>query len=213
MKKRNHKNLYLAIILLLVFILWTVSVSLIDRKAIGPQGSIVGFAKMNLFFHSLTGVNMALYTITDWLGLVPIGFALGFALLGLFQWIKRRDIKKVDRSILFLGVFYILVLAVFILFENIVINYRPILIEGVLEASYPSSTTMLVMCIIPTSMMQLNSRIQNKALKHTICLLLTVFTLFMVIARLLSGVHWFTDIVGGTLVSAGLILLYRFFEN
>ena len=153
---------------------------------------------------------MTLYTITDWLGLVPVGFAVGFALLGLIQWMKRKKLLKVDYSILALGGFYIAVLAVYVIFEVLAVNYRPVLINGYLETSYPSSTTMLVMCIMPTSMMQLNARIKNNVLKRCVAFVITAFIAFMVIARLISGVHWFTDIVGGALLSAGLVMMYVF---
>ena len=156
MKKRNQKLIYAALGLMASFVLWTIAISCLDLQAIGPDGSSVGFAALNGFVHQLTGVHMALYTVTDWLGLVPLCFALGFALLGLVQLIQRRSFFKVDYSILVLGGFYILVLAVYLLFEVFVINYRPVLINGHLEASYPSSTTMLVMCIIPTAMMSVN---------------------------------------------------------
>lgn len=191
-----------------IFVLWTVLVSVVDVRAIAPKGSSVGFATLNGYVHDLTGVNMLLYTITDWLGLVPIGVALGFALFGLVQWIKRKSLFKVDRSILVLGVFYIVVMTVYILFEFVVINYRPTLIDGYLEASYPSSTTMLVMCVMPTAMMQLRTRIKNNVLKHCVMILIAVFTSFMVMGRLVSGVHWITDIIGGALVSAGLVIMY-----
>jgi undecaprenyl-diphosphatase len=151
---------------------------------------------------------MEIYTITDWLGLIPLCFALGFAILGLVQLIQRKSFLKVDYSILVLGGFYILVIASYLFFEKFVINYRPVLIEGNLEASYPSSTTLLVLCIMPTAMMQLNTRIRNNTTKKVILSLLAIFTAFMVIGRLISGVHWFTDIIGGVLLSTGLVMLY-----
>ena len=201
MKKRK---IYTALGFLAAFLLWTVAVSRLDVQPIGPQGSVIGFATLNGLVHSFTGVHMLLYTITDWLSLLPVAFGLGFALLGLRQWIERKSIWHVDRSILILGGFYAAVLAVYLLFEKVVINYRPVLIEGVLEASYPSSTTVLVLCIMPTAVMQLRSHAQKKG----IIMAITVFTVFMVIGRLLSGVHWVTDIIGGILLSAGLVLLY-----
>jgi undecaprenyl-diphosphatase len=152
---------------------------------------------------------MSLYTITDWLGLVPLIFVIGFATLGLVQWIKRKHPLKVDYNILVLGGFYVVVMAVYVLFEMFVVNYRPILINGNLEASYPSSTTMLVMCVMPTAIMQFNVRIKNDILKRCVSSAIIAFIVFMVIGRLISGVHWFTDIVGGTLLSTGLVLIYR----
>lgn len=208
MKKRNKKNFGIAIGLLVTFVVWTIAICYLDVQAIGPKGSSVGFATLNGFFHNLTGIHMQIYTITDWLGLVPIGFVLGFALLGLIQLIKRRSLFKVDYSILVLGGFYVIVMAAYVFFEIFVINYRPVLIEGCLEASYPSSTTMLVMCVMPTAIMQLNERIGNKRLRKIIACILLAFMVFMVIGRLLSGVHWMTDIIGGALLSAGLVMLY-----
>ena len=151
---------------------------------------------------------MSLYVITDWLGLIPIGVAFGFAVLGLVQWIKRKKLFKVDRSILALGGFYIVVMAVYVLFEFVVINYRPTLIDGYLEASYPSSTTMLVMCVMPTAMIQLHARIKSDVFRRCVLISIAAFTAFMVIGRLVSGVHWITDIIGGALVSAGLVITY-----
>lgn len=196
--------------MLTAFVLWTVAVQFIDVRTIGPNGSSVGFATINGFVHKLTGVHMSLYNVTDWLGLVPIFVAMGFALFGFAQWIKRKHLSKVDYSIFVLGGFYIAVMAVYVLFEMITVNYRPVLINGILEKSYPSSTTLIVMCVMPTAIMQFNSRIKNTALKKTMSFLIAAFIVFMVIGRLVSGVHWFTDIIGGALLSAGLVALYRY---
>ena len=209
MKKENLRNFCIATCMLLAFWLWTAAIQFVDVQAIGPQESTVGFATINQFVHNLTGVHMSLYTITDWLGLVPLVFVLGFALLGLVQWIKRKHLLKVDYNILILGGFYIIVMAVYVLFEMFVVNYRPVLINGYLEASYPSSTTMLVMCVMPTAIMQFNARIKNDVLKRYLASAITAFIVFMVIGRLISGVHWITDIIGGALLSTGLVLMYR----
>ena len=208
MKKKSRILFFVGASLLATFVLWTVLIRFVDVQAIGPEGSSVGFATLNGFVHELTGVNWLLYTVTDWLGLVPIAVAFGFAILGLVQWIKRKSLFKVDRSILVLGGFYIVVMAVYILFEMVVINYRPILIDGYLEASYPSSTTMLVMCVMPTAMMQFSTRIKNDLLRRCVIFTITVFIAFMVIGRLVSGVHWITDIIGGALFSTAVVLMY-----
>ena len=207
MKKQN--DFRYAICTLIAFFLWTAAICLVDVQAIGPQGSSVGLATINRFVHNFTGVHMPLYTITDWLGLVPFGVVIGFALLGFVQWIKRKHLLKVDCNILVLGGFYIIVMVVYVLFEMFVVNYRPVLINGVLEASYPSSTTMLTMCVIPTAIMQFNVRIKNNNFKRYVAAVMIGFIVFMVIARLLSGVHWFSDIVGGILLSTGLVMMYR----
>ena len=208
MKQENRRNFFVAVGLLALFALWTHLVCVVDVRAIGPQDSAVGFAGVNGWVHSLTGVHMTLYTITDWLGLVPIGFALGFAILGLTQWIKRKQIQKVDVGILLLGGLYLAVMGAYILFEYVVINYRPVLLGGFLEVSYPSSTTMLVLCVMPTAVMQFRARIKNPGGRGVITVAIWAFVVLMVVGRLLDGVHWFSDIVGGALLSAGLVMLY-----
>ena len=213
MEKKNNRLFWVGVGLLAVFVLWTVLIRFVDVEAIGPRQSSVGFATLNGYIHNLTGVNMSLYVITDWLGLVPIGVAFGFAVLGIVQCIKRKSLLKVDRSILTLGGFYIVVMAVYILFEIVVINYRPTLIDGYLEASYPSSTTILVMCVMPTAMMQLRTRIKNDLFRRCVMLTIIVFITFMVIGRLVSGVHWITDIIGGALLSTAIVLMYYSIGN
>ena len=213
MAEKKKRLFCLGAWLILGFVVWTVSVRFIDVKPIGPRESSVGFATLNGYFHSLTGVNISLYVITDWLGLVPIFVALGFAVLGLKEWIGRKSLFKVDKNILALGGFYIVVIAVYILFETVVINYRPTLIEGCLEVSYPSSTTLLVGCVMPTAMIQLGDRIRKRTLKKFLMLIISIFIASMVIGRIVSGVHWITDIIGGVLLSAGLVTLYYSFHR
>lgn len=204
----KRKSFFVGLCMLALFVVWTLLVSFVDVRAIGPQGSTVGFGALNYFIHNLTGVSMTLYIITDWLGLVPIVTALSFAILGLVQLIKRKSLLRVDYSILALGVFYIAVIVIYVLFEIVVINYRPILIDGALESSYPSSTTILVMTIMPTAMMHLKCRIKNLIFKRILFVVACIFTAFMVIGRLLSGVHWVSDIIGGLILSIGLVLMY-----
>ena len=197
-----------SICFLTAFTAWTVMLCFVDVRRIGPLGSSVGFAGVNGFVHKLTGVHWGLYHVTDWLGLVPIFVCMGFGVLGLAQWVRRKNIQKVDINILILGGFYAITIGAYLLFENVVINYRPVLINGVLEVSYPSSTTMLTMCVMPTAIMQLNGRMKNRMLRKGVSFTIIAFTAFMVIGRLISGVHWFTDIIGGILLSVGLITLY-----
>lgn len=206
--KNTSKRFLLSIWFLIAFILWTLALGWIDVQPIGPNGTAVGFAAVNGFVHNLTGVCMPIYTITDWLGLVPVFIGFGFAVLGLCQWIRRKHILKVDFSILMLGVFYLLMLCVYLLFESVVVNYRPVLIHGYLEVSYPSSTTLLTLCVMPTTAWQLRRRIHRPWLRKVTLALILLFMLFMVGGRLLAGVHWLTDIVGGVLLAAAMVCLY-----
>lgn len=203
------RNMTLGIASLIGFALWTVLILFVDVQNVGPNGSKVGLATFNTWFHQLTGVHMTLYTVTDWLGLVPIAVCLCFGCLGFCQLIKRRSLFKVDADILLLGGYYLLVIFGYLFFEMVPINYRPILIDGFLEASYPSSTTLLVLSVMPTLAFQVNRRCNYPMAKRITMILTIVFSAFMVIGRSISGVHWATDIIGSILLSFGLFKLYQ----
>ena len=209
MKKNGKKLLIMGIALITAFVIWTWLVQKVDVQPVGQNGTNIGFAAFNCWFHRLTGVHMAIYTVTDWLGLIPVFVCMLFGGIGLKQLIKRKGIAGVDPDIIFLGIYYVIVIFEYLIFEMIPINYRPILIDGFLEASYPSSTTLLVLSVMPTFVFQTNRRLENAAVKKGIYILTIIFSAFMVIGRLISGVHWFTDIVGSVMISAGVFYVYK----
>ncbi|MBP1534800.1 MAG: phosphatase PAP2 family protein [Ruminiclostridium sp.] len=209
MEKNGRKLLFAGSGFMAVFIIWTMLIQTVDVQPVGQNGTNIGFAGLNQWFHKMTGVHMTLYTVTDWLGLVPIAVCMGFSVIGFIQLVRRKNLFKVDGDILLLGVFYILVIAGYLIFEMIPINYRPLLIEGRIEASYPSSTTLLVVSVMPTLAFQVQRRVKSNALNYAIYACTAVFTLFMVVGRTISGVHWLTDIIGALQLSAGLYLLYH----
>lgn len=208
-RRSGRRELLIGIGLLAAFAVWTMLIQLVDVQAKGPDGTKIGFAAFNVWFHQLTGVHLTIYTITDWLGLVPIFICLCFGVLGFVQLIKRRSLLRVDPDILLLGGYYVVVIFCYLIFEMIPINYRPVLIEGRLEASYPSSTTLLVLSVMPTLMFQMDRRTRDPRIRRTAAVFVIAFSAFMVIGRLLSGVHWATDIIGSILLSAGLFSIYR----
>ena len=210
MKKHKMKLMWTGIWFLLAFLLWTALIRCVDIQAVGPNGTKVGFAAFNLWFHQLTGVHMTIYTITDWLGLVPIGVCLCFGAASLIQKVRRRSLFRVDPDIILLGLYYILVILAYLVFEMVPINYRPILIHGALEASYPSSTTLLVLSVMPTLKLQIDRRTDKPLVRNVTGIFVIAFSAFMVIGRLIAGVHWATDIIGAVFLSAGLFLLYRY---
>ena len=209
MKGNGKRLLLLGVIFVIAFVVWTLLIRVVDVQPVGQNGTNIGFATLNCWFNKLTGVHMALYAITDWLGLVPLFVCMLFGWIGLCQLIKRRSLFKVDCDIIFLGIYYVIVILGYLIFEKVPINYRPILIEGFMEASYPSSTTLLVLSVMPTLVFQVNRRLENATVKNAIGILNILFSVFMVIGRLVSGVHWFTDIVGSLLLSTGLFWVYK----
>ena len=209
--KTKKRLFFVSIAFIFAFALWTVLIQVIDVQNKGVNGTDVGFATVNSWFHALTGVNMTLYSITDWLGLVPIFVCMFFGAVGLVQLVKRKSLMKVDFDIIILGIYYVIVILCYLIFEMIPINYRPILINGNMEASYPSSTTLLVLCVMPTLVFQAKNRMKNQVFKIIICAVAILFSIFVVVGRLISGVHWVTDIIGSFFLSAGLFYLYKAF--
>ena len=161
MKKNGRKLVILGTSLLVMFGIWTWLIQCVDVQSAGQKGTEIGFATFNCWFHRVTGVHMVIYTITDWLGLVPIFACMAFGGVGFIQLIKRKSLFKVDRDLIFLGIYYVVVIMGYLIFEMIPINYRPVLIDGMLEASYPSSTTLLVLSVMPTLVYQVDRRSAN----------------------------------------------------
>ena len=210
MKKANKTHFIITAALFLLFIVFTILVKTVDVAVPSFDGTSpeVGFMHLNAAAHEALGVSTLWYDISDVMGLFVL-LAVGvFALLGLLQWIKRKNLLKVDASILLLGVFFVLVAVFYVLFEVIVINYRPIMVEGVWEASYPSSHTMLVCCVMGASVFAVSRLCAVKKWNVIYGAFSSVVILVTVVGRLLSGVHWLTDIMGGVLLSAALVMLY-----
>ncbi len=205
----KKKNCITVTILYAIFVIFTVLVANINVMPIGPEGSSVGFASVNGPFHELIGTNMTWYKISEVFGYTALFSCVIFGCIGLIQIIKRKSVLKVDRDILYLGIFYLAVLAFYALFEKVIINYRPVILDEGLEASYPSSHTMLTICTMSVAMMQITRRVIDgriKTLLISLCILIMAGTL---IGRVLSGVHWLTDIIGALLLSVALVYTYR----
>lgn len=209
--EKRRKEILLCGGLFAVAIIYTLLVKYIDVQEIGPNDSLVGFATINNFMFNLTGVNMLWYDITDWWGFVPLFIAFIYAMIGFIQMIKRRSILKVDKEILGLGVYYIIVIGLYIFFETCIINYRPILMDGILEASYPSSHTLLSVCICGSSLIINKYLFKNRNFFKAENIISILSILVIVIGRFISGVHWFTDIVGAILISIALLKAFNIY--
>lgn len=209
MKKRN---LILTILFLVSSIIFIVLLKTIDIKCTALINSCIEFATINQFIYNKIEVNLTWYTITDWLGIIPILMSMVYTIVGFKQMIKRKSIKKVDKEIIILGIFYIIVISTYVIFEKYIINYRPIFMNGFLEASFPSSHTLMTICLCGSSII-----INNKLFKNNFTKILNIISLIIIfitiIGRLISGVHWFTDIIGGILISSYLLMLFYSFLN
>ena len=201
---KNKKNILICILLVLLSIIYTILVKYVDTSIIGPNGSVVGFSSLNSFVFNLTGNNMTLYKITEILGIIPILIALMYAVIGLIQVIDRKSLK-VDKELIALGILYIIVILIYVFFEKCIINYRPVLIDGVLEASYPSSHTLLSICICGSALLINKYLFNNKKIYKYINIVSIISMVLIVLGRLLSGVHWASDIIGSIIISITLL--------
>lgn len=208
MNKKSKKNFMIAGGLLFVFILFTVAVMKVDVAAIGPKDSLVGLSKINDFMFKKLGTHPIWDMITEVLLVTAFLIVLLFGVIGIKQLIERKSLWKVDHGILLLAVFYVFLAAFYELFEVVVVNYRPILEDGELAASFPSSHTMLICSIVGSAMVLFDRMLTNKVVRNVVEIIGGIILILAVIGRLLAGVHWFTDILGGVLLSAALVMFY-----
>lgn len=205
-----RKSIIITGIWLAIVAVFIILVCKVDVSAIGPENTEVGLSSINEAFFELTGFNQAWYDISEILGGIAFLLAGLNSLMALGQMINRKGVFKADSDLYALGVFYVLVLIVYVLFDVAAINFRPTIIDPAegLEPSFPSSHTMLAICVFYTSAMQVASRCKEIQLRNTILAVLGVLLILTVVSRMLSGVHWFTDIIGGILISAFLISIH-----
>ena len=197
-----------AVLMLALFVLLTALLMKVDVRAIGPENSSVGLAGINGFVHEKLGTSDAFYRLTDLMGKADFLFVLAFAALGLTQLVRGHSLKAVDGSLYLLAGFYVVVGGCYALFEKFVVNCRPVLENGQLEASFPSSHTLLAVTILGSAMVQLRQRIHSRGLRTVVNVVFTALIAVMAVGRLLSGVHWLTDILGGVLLGTALVLAY-----
>jgi len=209
--KSNNKKKYIIISLVLlgIAIIYTILVKYVDVKDIGPQNSQVGFATLNKFVKGLLPYNETFYNISKYAGILPFGFVGVYGLLGLIDLIKCKSFKKMEKRYLVLGLFYIIFVCLYIFFENVVINYRPVLKDMVLEASYPSTHTLLAICLCGTSLLVSKNLIKNKTLKILFDIGAWGLMVLIVVTRLISGVHWASDIIGGIIISLAYLSFFK----
>lgn len=205
---KNKKWIISTSVVSVIALVYTILITFVDRNAIGANNSVVGFSKINKYFLDLLKFNNTFYNITKYTGIIIILIAVIYMIIALIELIKRKKFKEVDSELIFAGVFYIALIIIYFVFELLKINYRPILMDGVLEPSYPSSHTMLAVFICVTALLINKKIIKSNPLKITIDTITIIIGLVTVIGRIISGVHWITDIIGGILISTALVLGY-----
>jgi undecaprenyl-diphosphatase len=203
----KKKLIIIGTLLLLMSLVFTFLIAKVDLRVIKPEIPAVGFSTIN---SKLTfDYNETIYKISEYLGYVALLIPVCYALYGFTQLIKGKSLSKVDKRLFILAIFYVAVLATYVLFEKVVINYRPVILDEGLEASYPSSHTLMSLCFTISAIIINKSMFKDKAKLINIGLLLLGFAI--VVGRYVSGVHWFTDITGSVLISCTLLSFFKAF--
>ena len=197
----------------LMFIIFTTIIKFVDVKNIGPHNSSVGLATINNFFVNKIGFHNKIYKLTEILGIIPIIIVLIYAIIGLYSLIEEKSFNKVNKNLYYLAIFYIIVLGIYVLFEKVIINFRPVIIEGILESSYPSSHTILAICICGSSIILNNAIFKINKIAKLENIISFIIIIMLPLLRFISGVHWFTDIIGGILLSLSLLLFFKYFVD
>ena len=206
-----NKFYKISIAFLAAFCILTLFVMTVDVQAIGPQGSSVGLATINGAANKLFGSHRFFYILTEAIGYFALLVCVAFGCVGAVQLFKGKSLEAVDKKIIALGIFYIIVIAIYFAFSKIPINYRPMLESDLsLEPSYPSSHSVLALCVYITACLQdAFKKLFGKYEKTCRILIGMVLPVIMLVGRLLSGIHWFTDILGAALLSMALVCAYR----
>ena len=197
----------------LISILYIILVKFVDVAQIGPKNSSVGFSHVNKIFNNIFSYNPTIYKITEILGYLALLVVGIYGLIGLYQLIKRKSLKKVDKELIILGIFYVVVICIYVLFEKVIINYRPVILDGVLEASFPSSHTLLAICVCGSGIIVNNKIFKDYKYINIINKCLLVLLILIVIGRLISGVHWLSDIIGGVIIASTILYIFNYVLN
>ena len=210
--KKEKKNLFICAGLILFAIIYTCLVKVVDVQPVGAEGSNIGFATINKFVFDNIGFNNIWYKITEILGYVPILFVGVYGLIGMYQLIKGKSFAKVDKELICLAIFYVIVIALYVFFEKVIINYRPVILDEGLEASYPSSHTLMSLCLCGSSIL-INKKLFKNKYTNIMNIINYIMIIVIVVGRLISGVHWFTDILGGIIISSALLKTFKYVIN
>lgn len=206
-EKRDLKK---PVVMLVVTILFSILTYVVDRKPIGPDETSVGFSSINGLFAGSFGYNPVMDTLSDIAMYLSFLVVAAFAFIGLMQLIKGKSLSKVDKTIVGLGVLYVVVAVLYVAFDKIPINYRPLIPPGdtELETSFPSTHTLVICSVLGSGIVAVKRLFKNEMTVRVLKIAFAAIMAIGVCARLFSGVHWLTDIVAGLLFSVTLVSLY-----
>lgn len=222
-KKKYKRN---AMIWTVFAIAYCFVTRLVDVGIAGETQTEVGCVTINGKLYELLGsFNPMAYKISEILGYLMILICAIYGLIGLVQWIKRKNMLKVDAEILCTGVLFSVTIGLYVLFNKVAITYRPIIVPGedALEASFPSSHSTLAIVVMLATVNLANKYMSKKILvgestsskgnKASILYIVKIIAYALALAlpiiRFESGVHWITDIIAGIFIACALIAWYK----
>ncbi len=222
MTKKQIALLAAASLCLLLFLGLILAVLFVDVAPIGPEGSSIGLSTINGAVHDMLVYNETIYKVTEILGYATIAVAFIYTTVQGTRYSTkciqdkkyRRFLRIWDRGEYMKLLVFVAAGVLYVLFEFVIINYRPIILPGEeLEASFPSSHTLLAVAFIGPAIHDAIVKEKSKTAKWVLAASFAVLMVAVVVGRFISGVHWLTDILGGLLIGSTLVLTYAFFYD
>ena len=144
--------------------------------------------------------------ITDIILIASLAILAVFAILGLYQWISRKSLKKVDKPLLWMSLPLALMAATYFIFDKILIwNTRP---NGSGEPSFPSTHTMVVATIFFCVAIILPQYVKSKIARVIIDLLMLALLALVCVGRVAANMHWTSDVIGGLVFAIIFAVIY-----
>lgn len=146
--------------------------------------------------------------VSDIIMAFAIIVAAGFGIAGLVQLVKKG---KIDARIWKMWLVYGAMAIIYAIFEYLaVVNTRPTLNNGAVESSFPSTHVLVVATVLSLMVVALPKYLDDKKARVLIAVISAIATALVMTGRVMSGQHWFTDVLGALLWSLFLVSLYRF---
>lgn len=196
--------------LLVAFLALWCCVVFVDVQRVGANDTTLGLASVNLAVFLLLGQDATWDYVTDWLTVVCILVGASVGAKAFFQAVMRKSVKKVDTELYVVLGCYLLALAFVALFEIVPVNYRPLLAQGNLQASFPSTHALICIVSVGETLFTATFRKCRKPLQLTICALFALCCVAVCLGRLLAGAHWLTDVVASVLLGGAIVALCGF---
>lgn len=129
-----------------------------------------------------------------------------FALLGLYQWISRKSLKKVDRALRLIPLPLILMVITYFIFDKLwILATAP---NDPTKPSFPSTHVMVVATIFLLTALILPRYLKSKPLRLTLDFLMLALFAVVAVGRIIIGAHWPADVACGAVFAAIFATVY-----